>query len=248
MGDRRSESLSRSFLPPPTRRRFFSAATGTLLAPFLASASDLKGPCLSKVRIGAEFFLNSTETHDSVFLHFRRMADTGLTVARIFTIWDQIERKQGTWDFSGYDWIYDAAAQNGILVANTLCSEDPPGWMRTAPFYHAWRDLSDPALRPYSEIYLEKVVSRYKSHPAHGVWLLQNEPGIKDTNEPYALAEYARWLEKKYGTIDKLNKIWYQQLRGFEDVQLPDEPRTAGWADFASVSYTHLTLPTNREV
>jgi beta-galactosidase len=216
-----------------TRRHLLTAAASSLLAPAISHAAP-KGECLAKVRIGAEFFLNRTETRDSVFLHFRRMADTGLTIARIFTLWDQIEHERGKWDFTGYDWIYDAAAQNGILIANTLCSEDPPGWMQTAPFYHAWRDLSNPALRPLSEIYLGKVVNRYKNHPAHGVWLLQNEPGIKDSNEPYALAEYARWLEKKYGTLERLNAAWYKQLLRFEDAGLPEDPRMAGWADYPS--------------
>jgi beta-galactosidase len=162
------------------------------------------------------------------------MAETGLTVARIFTLWDQIEHKKGDWDFTRYDWIYDAAAKNGILIANTLCSEDPPGWMRAAPFYHAWHDLSNPNLRPYSEIYLEKVVTHYRSHPSHGVWLLQNEPGIKDASEPFVLREYARWLEEKYGTVAKLNAAWYTQLEGFGDAGFPVEPRTAGWPDYAS--------------
>ena len=192
-------------------------------------------PLLTRPRIGAEFFLNATETRESVFEHFRRMSQTGLTVARVFTIWDHIERQQGQWNFAGYDWIYDAAAQNGILIANTLCSEDPPGWMGTAPFYHAWRDLSDPGLRPFSEIYIEKVVTRYKSHPAHGVWLLQNEPGINSGAEPFVLAEYARWLERKYGTVEKLNRLWYRPLARFEDVQAPVEPRVASWADYPSL-------------
>jgi beta-galactosidase len=216
-----------------TRRDFVATAAG----PFLVSAQAQSVPdaeILSKARIGAEFFLNRTETRDSVFQHFHRMAETGLTIARIFTLWDQIEHEQGKWDFTGYDWIYDAAAKNGILIANTLCSEDPPGWMRTAPFYHAWRDLSNPALRPYSEIYLEKVVTRYGNHRAHGVWLLQNEPGIKDTNEPFVLAGYARWLEKKYGTVAKLNAAWYKQLRTFQDAFVPEESRTAGWADYVA--------------
>jgi hypothetical protein len=133
---------------------------------------------LKKVRIGAEFFLNGTETRDSVFHHFRRMADTGLTIARILTLWDQIEHEQGKWDFTRYDWIYDAAVQNGIPIANTLCSEDPPGWMRATPFYHAWRDLSNPALRSYSEIYLEKVVSRLPESP--GAWRLASAERARD--------------------------------------------------------------------
>jgi beta-galactosidase len=213
-----------------SRREFILRSALAVQLPPSAATS----PLLDRPRLGAEFFLNETETRQSVDLHFVRMAETGLTIARIFTLWDQIERERGVWDFTRYDWIYDAAAKNNILVANTLCSEDPPGWMGAAPFYHAWRDLENPALRPFSEIYLEKVVTHYKDHPAHGVWLLQNEPGIREDPAPYVLASYANWLERKYGTVDALNKVWYKQLRRFEDVTLPAEPRVAGWADFPS--------------
>jgi beta-galactosidase len=213
----------------PTRREFIAGlAAGPLLSPYAAPA-ELPGSILSKPRLGAEFFLNNGETRDGVFQYLRRMAESGLTIARIFTIWDQIEREEGKWDYWGYDWIYDAAAQNGILVANTLCSEDPPGWMGTAPFYHQWADLSNPRLRPYSEIYIEKVVNRYKNHPAHGVWLLQNEPGLSGGAEPYVLAEFARWLQAKYGTLDSFNKARYKRLRRFEDAQVP---QSGGWSDY----------------
>ena len=210
-----------------TRREFLAGvAAGRVLQ---AGVAAPPGSILSKARLGAEFFLNSTETRDSVYRHFRRMAETGLTIARIFTIWDQVEREEGKWDFTRYDWIYDAAAQNGMLIANTLCSEDPPGWMVAAPFYHQWRDLSDPELRPYSAKYIEQVVTRYRRHPAHGVWLLQNEPGIRGGAEPYVLAEFARWLEKKFGSVEKLNQVWYKRLRRFEQAQAPE---SGGWSDY----------------
>ena len=95
-----------------SRREFFARlAAGPLLVMHAAPAADQPGSILlSKPRIGAEFFLNNSETRDSVFRHFRMMNQTGFTVARIFTIWDQIEREKGKWDFTGYDWIYDAAA------------------------------------------------------------------------------------------------------------------------------------------
>jgi hypothetical protein len=88
------------------------------------------------VRVGAEFFLNRTETADSVARHFRAMKDHGLTIARIFVIWDDVERSPGQWDFRRYDWVYDAAAANGIRIAATLCAEDPPGWTGQTSFYH----------------------------------------------------------------------------------------------------------------
>ncbi len=228
------------------RREFAKAAAAAPFIPLLnasavENADPLSCPLLAQVRIGAEFFLNRTETRESVSEHFRLMREAGLTIVRIFTLWDQVEREEGKWDFSGYDWIYDAAARNGIYIANTLCSEDPPGWMNMAPFYHQWQDLSNPRLRPYSEIYIEKIVNRYKAHPAHGVWLLQNEPGFKSGGEPYTFPAFARWLEKKYGTVEKLNRSWYTPLKRFADVKAPVPPPEAGWSDYPSnVDWIHF--------
>ena len=39
---------------------------------------------------------------------------------------------------------------------------------------------------------------------------------------------YARWLEKKYGTVESLNQAWYTPLRQFADVRPPEDPRARG--------------------
>jgi hypothetical protein len=50
-----------------TRREFLAGlAAGPLLAPNAASAADPPDSILSKPRLGAEFFLNNSETRDSV--------------------------------------------------------------------------------------------------------------------------------------------------------------------------------------
>ena len=100
-----------------------------------------------QLRIGTEFFLNRTDTKASVDKQFALMHATGLTLVRIFIIWDEGERTQGVWNCQGYDWIYDAAARNGIQIAATLCPEDPPGWAHKTPFYHNRVNLNDPANR-----------------------------------------------------------------------------------------------------
>jgi beta-galactosidase len=214
------------------RREFLGSAL--LAAVPWPAAAQTAGGLLDEIHLGAEFFLNRTETRDSVFAHFRRMAETGLTVARIFTLWDHVERERGQWDFRAYDWIYDAAAKHGLQIANTLCAEDPPGWMGTSPFYHQWRDLANPALRAAARVYLEKVVTHYRQHPAHGVWLLQNEPGIIEPDNSSLLPPFARWLERKYGSVDNLNRGWYRPLKRFDDAPLPVPPRQVGWPDYPS--------------
>ena len=128
-----------------------------------------------------------------MFHHFERMSDTGLTIARIFTLWDQVEREQGQWDFTRLrlDLRCRRARTESSSPTPYAPRILPDGWI-AAPFYHAWRDLSNPALRPYSEIYLDRVVNRYKRHPAHGVWLLQNEPGIDEQGRTVCAGRHTR--------------------------------------------------------
>ena len=186
------------------------------------------------VRVGAEFFLNRTETADSVARHFRMMKDHGLTIARIFVIWDDIERTPGQWDFQRYDWVYDAAAANGIRIAATLCAEDPPGWTQQTSFYHQRTDLNDPQRRKHAAEYLEKVVTRYRNHPAQGYWLLMNEPTLPQYFTPPTMARFGQWLQKRYGTVDQLNLRWFRPLKGFSEVQLDPAQWKTGWMDYPS--------------
>lgn len=185
------------------------------------------------VQIGAEFFLNRTETADSVARHFCMMKEYGLTIARIFVIWDDIERTPGQWDFRRYDWVYDAAAANGIHIAATLCAEDPPGWTQQTPFYHQRTDLNDPQRRKHAAEYLEKVVTRYRNHPAQGYWLLMNEPSLPQYFTPPTMARFGQWLQGRYGTVDKLNARWFRPLKSFSEVQIDPMQWSRGWRDYS---------------
>ncbi len=187
-----------------------------------------------QLRIGAEFFLNRTDTQSSVDRSFQQMHATGLSVARIFIIWDDVERVPGVWDFKHYDWIYDAAAKNGIYIAATLCPEDPPGWRRQTPFYHSHVNLDDPANRKAAAVYLQKIVGRYKSSPAQGVWLLMNEPNKYDADAA-TFHVFGDWLKAKYGNVDTLNRVWFRPLAKFADVTITPEELTEYWTDYRAV-------------
>jgi len=187
-----------------------------------------------QLRIGSEFFLNRTETKESVERHFRIMQENGLTLVRIFVIWDDIERTPNNWNFEAYDWIYDAAAENGIKIVATLCAEDPPGWVKKTPFYHNRTNLNDPELRTHAAVYIRKVVDRYKNHPAQGVWLLMNEPTKYDL-EPATFQAFGDWLKTKYGTVEELNKHWFEPVENFSDVQIRPDQLIEYWNDYHRV-------------
>jgi beta-galactosidase len=197
------------------------------------AASELSA-LTGQLRIGTEFFLNRTETKENVERHFRLMRETGITLVRVFIIWDDIERTPNNWNFEGYDWIYDAAAENGIKIVATLCAEDPPGWVKKTPFYHNRTNLNDSVVRTHAAAYIQKVVNRYEHHPAQGVWLLANEPTKYDT-EPATLQAFGEWLKAKYGTVDELNKHWFEPLDSFSDVTIRPDQLEDYWTDYHRV-------------
>lgn len=176
----------------------------------------------SKLHVGTEFFLNRTETKETVDKHFKLMGENGITVVRIFVIWDDIERTKDNWDLSHYQWIYDAAAKNGIRIAATLCTEDPPGWMNMTTFYHQRANLDNPELRARADIYIQKFVGHFKDHPGTGQWLLMNEP-TKYHEDAYTFRAFGKWLQKKYGTIDEINKHWFRPIKSFDEVEITEK-------------------------
>jgi len=206
------------------------AASAQPTPPALPTRQAALAALTSQLHVGTEFFLNRTETKESIDKHFLQMHDNGLTLVRIFIIWDDIEHSAGHWDFTKYDWIYDAAAKNNIKIAATLCSEDPPGWKRRTPFYHHYTNLDIPEFKADAEVYLDKVVNHYKAHPAQSVWLLMNEPQKYDTDADTFLA-FGDWLQKKYGSIDELNRNWFQQLDRFNQAKIDDHLLNDYWAD-----------------
>lgn len=185
----------------------------------------------SKLHVGTEFFLNRTETKDTVERHFKQMRENGISLVRIFVIWDDIERTQGIWDLSHYDWIYDAAAGNSIKIVATLCTEDPPGWMNRTSFYHQRANLDNPELKAQAATYIEKVVGRYRNHPATGFWLLMNEPA-KYHEDADTFRAFGKWLQKKYGTADEVNKHWFRPIKSFDEVAITEKPESPNyWLD-----------------
>jgi beta-galactosidase len=200
-----------------------------------AQRADLLETVRSRVRIGAEIFLDPSHTREDIQKHFARMKETGLTVARMFIIWDHIERKPGEWRFDLYDHAYDAAAANGISVLTTFCPEDPPGWMRRSPFWHAKLVLNTPELRQPAEEYLRRVVTHYKDHPAQGPWSLANEPaGLREQYDAATLRQFGEWLKRKYGTVERLNERWFRPQESFEKLSFGPEFMGGGWTDYSA--------------
>jgi hypothetical protein len=92
---------------------------------------------------------------------------------RLMSYWNEHEAERGVFDFSSLDWQMDEAAKRGATVSLAIGLRQPrwpechePEWAKTIGG-NEWKQ----ALYAY----MEKVVARYKNHPALVSWQLENE-------------------------------------------------------------------------
>lgn len=95
---------------------------------------------------------------------------------RIAAMWSDIEAVRGRFDFSDVDWMMDRAAAYDIDVL-LVVGQKAPRW----PECHVpdWFTDGEEPSREYILTYVERVVERYKDHPALDLWQVENEPFIR---------------------------------------------------------------------
>src|SRR5512147_993092 len=74
--------------------------------------------------IGAQIWLEPGQKPQDVERWFKTLADAHMPVARLFLMWNYIEREPGVWDFTLYDRAFRAAEEHRVRVVATLT----PNW------------------------------------------------------------------------------------------------------------------------
>jgi len=101
--------------------------------------------------------------------------------------------------------------------------------------------------------FMAELVDHFKGRPALSMWDVWNEPeqsfGARQPDWrtlvcycPHCRAGFERWLEGKYGQIERLNQVWGRCYEAFAQIELP---RTGGGiADFVDWREFHLDTMT----
>ena len=187
--------------------------------------------------LGAQVWIEPGQKPEDVERWFRTLAEGHMPVARLFLMWNYIEREPNVWDFALYDRAFQAAEKYHVRVVATLT----PNWgppHRGYTYASQGGPVSDTDERlAEAREYVARVVSRYKSSPALDSWMLMNEPGQRPTPDRLALQRFRPWLAKKYGTVAKLNEAWMTDFTAF--TAIPFDPRwtAAGFAFNAPAAF-----------
>jgi beta-galactosidase len=155
------------------------------------------------------------------------MKRAGITVVRVGeSTWTSWEPREGEFQFEWMDRVVDRMHAAGIQVVMGTPTYSVPPWLyakhpeimvmplgqvRTPREFYGMRqnmDITHPVYRQYGERVIRKIAERYAKHPGVIGWQIDNETGSYGTAGPNVQAGFKAWLQRKFGTVENVNKAW----------------------------------------
>ena len=191
-------------------------------------------------------------------IDFRQMRELGINATRMGEFaWALFEPSPGKFEFAWMDKAIEIASRHGVEVILATPTASVPPWL-----YEAHPDVltgNDLGLYTYggrkgyctsSQNYLDacaRVVTALAEHYGRnsGVigWQLDNEPGFPFTSyDPVSEKAFQVWLQKRYGTLDKLNRtwngaFWSNMYTEWSQIHFPRNSAEGGWQPAISLDY-----------
>jgi beta-galactosidase len=171
------------------------------------------------------------------------MKAAGFNLVRMGDLsWDSFEPEEGRFTFEWFDQVIAQMHAAGIKVIVDIPGQPAPIWLhkrypgvdvvnqdgvRLNAATRYWDNISDPDYRRLAKRLGQKMMERYAKNPAVVAVGYDNEIGNGQVSYSAADRErFVAWLQKKYGTIEALNKAWATQrwsrrINSWDQVDLP---------------------------
>lgn len=154
----------------------------------------------------------------------QQMHDAGITIVRLAEFaWSRLEPTEGAFDFDWLDQAIAVLARHGMGVVLGTPTATPPVWLT-----HNYRDVlpvdnkghahyagvrlhrcyNSPSLRKYGERIIDRLTQHYSRDPAVIGWQTDNELAANDCHCENCTRLFRTWLQRKYGTLENLNREW----------------------------------------
>jgi beta-galactosidase len=160
--------------------------------------------------------------------------------------WAFMEPEEGKYDFAWLERIVESAARHGLKVVLCTPTPTPPIWLvkkhpevlmvdaEGRTMVHGTRQhatWSSEIYRGYVAKIVNELGRRFGNNPAVWGWQLDNELSHYGKLYDYSEAsqeKFRRWLKRKYGRIESLNRdwgtaFWSQRYQAFEQIRIPNE-------------------------
>lgn len=188
-------------------------------------------------------FPNGSHWRDDLQL----MRDSGLDTVQLWVMWSWVEATPGVFNFDDYDELIAIAKDVGLKVVLSTIAEMQPYWIfREEPgcemITHTGQPTTSvnrgethfgctpggctdhPGVWERMARFLTAVVERYVNEPHLVGWDVWNELrwNIEADGRlcycEHTIAEYHRWLESRYGSLDCLNQAWQRRYSAWDEV------------------------------
>jgi beta-galactosidase GanA len=170
----------------------------------------------------------------------------GFNTVRTWIDWATGEPREHEYHFENLDVILELAEEEGLKVFLQVYMDSAPRWLgvkypdsyfissngaavipESSPGYC----LDHPGIRQADLAFYAALAERVRRSPAFAGWDLWSEPHVINWANPTyipnpefcfcknTIGKFRRWLQKKYGDIERLNSAWYRTYGSWSEVE-----------------------------
>ncbi len=174
------------------------------------------------------------------------MRDLGIRYIRVGEFaWSCLEPNPGNYQFDWLKEVLDLAHERQLSIVLCTPTPTPPKWLvdqmpdmlpvtsNGSPKKFGSRRhycFSHEGFRKECQRIVAQIAQTFGLHPAVAAWQTDNEYGCHDTVLSYsdaALNAFRIWLNRKYQSIETLNRawgnrFWSMEYRSFDEIELPN--------------------------
>lgn len=189
----------------------------------------------------------------------QQIKDLGFNTVRTWVEWAKCEPQPGKYNFENLNLLMQLAEETGLKVFIQIYVDSAPDWV-AGNFPHAlFEAQSGDKVHPQSapgactdNHEVEEAVLRFYSETARAATRFSNLAGWDLWSEPHIInwasldyipnvqfcfcpgtrARFRSWLEKKYGTLESLNRAWYRNFSDWNQVDPPRFSTILSYTDF----------------
>ena len=199
------------------------------------------------VHLGTQYYRPPFPAGEHWRKDMQLIRDSGLDTVQLWVLWSWVEATPGEFRFDDYDELIAIAKDVGLNVVLSTIAEMQPYWIfREVPgcemITHTGQPTTSvnrgethfgctpggctdhPGVWERMARFLTAVAERYVDEPHIVGWDVWNELrwNIEADGRlcycEHTIAEYHRWLEEQYGSLEGLNKAWQRRYSAWDEV------------------------------